>query len=78
MPEAELEFGRLDFLLADGRECFLEVNPNGQWAWLDLDGKEGIFDAVVKTLTNNWGENTEQLDGRCQPNPSDNYTGGPL
>jgi hypothetical protein len=64
MAEAELQFGRLDFLLAKGREYFLEVNPNGQWAWLDLDGKEGIFDTIVKALTDNWGEDAEQLDGQ--------------
>jgi|LakMenE18May11ns_1017448.scaffolds.fasta_scaffold9810183_1 hypothetical protein len=56
MTEAQLEFGRLDFLLADGIEYFLEVNPNGQWAWLDMEGKEGVFDAVIAELTKNWTE----------------------
>lgn len=56
MNEAKLEFGRLDFLLSKGKEYFLEVNPNGQWAWLDMEGKEGIFDAVVTSLTSNWSD----------------------
>ncbi len=55
MSEAGLQFGRFDFLRAGEQFYFLEVNPNGQWAWLDLDGSEGIFDAVVEELTKNWG-----------------------
>lgn len=39
MADLGLRFGRIDLLAAD-RSCrdvwFLEVNPNGQWAWLDL------------------------------------------
>ena len=54
MMEAGLDFGRLDFLLREGKEYFLEVNPNGQWAWLDMDGSEGIYDAVVRVLTRGW------------------------
>lgn len=60
MAEAKLEFGRLDFLLTDGNEYFLEVNPNGQWAWLDMEGSEGIFDAVVLELTRNWTKQDEE------------------
>ena len=51
MQEAELIFGRLDFLRKGEDLFFLEVNANGQWAWLDLDGKQGIFDAVILELT---------------------------
>jgi len=54
MDEAGLAFGRLDFLLKGPTAYFLEVNPNGQWAWLDIDGGQGIFDAVVHELTKNW------------------------
>ena len=54
MVESELEFGRLDFLLSEEELYFLEVNPNGQWAWLDKDGSEGVFDAVVAILTRDW------------------------
>ena len=54
MSKAGLKFGRLDFLRRDTDFFFLEVNPNGQWAWLDLDGNEGLFDAVVKQLTSGW------------------------
>lgn len=51
MDGAGLQFGRLDFLLKNNTAYFLEANPNGQWAWLDLDGRQGIFDAVIHELT---------------------------
>lgn len=54
MTDANLQFGRLDFLLANDTAYFLEVNPNGQWAWLDIDGNEGLFDAIIYELTKNW------------------------
>jgi hypothetical protein len=54
MRDARLEFGRLDSLACDEELHFLEVNPNGQWAWLDEDGEQGIFDAVIGVLTDGW------------------------
>ncbi len=54
MAEAGLKFGRFDFLRTGSTYYFLEVNPNGQWAWLDLDGSEGVFDAVIEELTRGW------------------------
>ena len=35
MEQLGLRFGRLDFLTGDGEPSFLEVNPNGQFGWLD-------------------------------------------
>ncbi len=35
MDRLGLRFGRLDFLTGDGEPSFLEVNPNGQFGWLD-------------------------------------------
>jgi hypothetical protein len=35
MKEARLHFGRLDFVVEKERWSFLEVNPNGQYGWLD-------------------------------------------
>ncbi len=63
MEGARLDFGRLDFLLKDQTAYFLEVNPNGQWAWLDVDGSEGIFAAVVNELTRDWTEQGTAPDG---------------
>lgn len=50
MARCGLAFGRLDFLLVDHRLVFLEVNPNGQWAWLHLAGRHGLLDHVVQCL----------------------------
>ena len=35
MGRLGLRYGRLDFLSGDGEPTFLEVNPNGQFGWLD-------------------------------------------
>jgi hypothetical protein len=41
MHEMGLHFGRLDFLLGADGYYFLEVNANGEWAWLDTEGRHG-------------------------------------
>lgn len=50
MERCDLKFGRLDFVF-DGRILwFLEVNPNGQWAWLDLNDEHGLITTMVKAI----------------------------
>ena len=52
MDDLKLSFGRLDFLLDDeGRYWFCEVNPNGQFAWLDLSGEFGLLQAVTDEIS---------------------------
>jgi hypothetical protein len=52
MEALQLDFGRFDFLLDEQqRYWFCEVNPNGQFAWLDLTGEEGLLDAVVREIS---------------------------
>lgn len=61
MREAGLNFGRLDFLRGnDGRLHFLEVNSNGQWGWLDLNGDNGLLDAIVAEILAVHQKNTGQ------------------
>jgi len=50
MGELQLNFGRLDFLRAGGVTHFLEVNSNGQWAWLDPGGEYGLLQAIVQAV----------------------------
>ena len=51
MRALRLDFGRLDFLLdTEGRYWFCEVNPNGQFAWLDLERNHGVIDAVLREI----------------------------
>lgn len=54
MRDMDLTYGRLDFLYTRedfGDLQFLEVNPHGQWAWMDLKKDRGIFDAMMRFLT---------------------------
>jgi len=45
-----LVYGRLDFLLSADNNglIFLEVNKNGQWAWLDPMFENGLFEAMIR------------------------------
>ena len=51
MRRLGLKFGAIDFVRTrDGRYFFLEVNPNGQWLWIDNKLKLGITIAVADWL----------------------------
>lgn len=50
MAETNLTYGRLDFLLVDEDLIFLEVNANGQWAWLDKDRKDGLLKTIANCI----------------------------
>lgn len=51
MKQYELRFAAIDFAI-DDRETwvFFEINPNGQWAWLDLEGVASIADMFGNSL----------------------------
>lgn len=54
MDLLELSFGAVDLIQkADGEFVFLEVNPNGQWLWLDRMLNLGISECVAEWLTGN-------------------------
>ena len=47
-----LEFGAIDFILGeDGDYYFLEINPNGQWAWIECRTNYHIAAEIAKLLT---------------------------
>jgi glutathione synthase/RimK-type ligase-like ATP-grasp enzyme len=49
-----LEFGALDFVLSTKDELiFLELNPNGQWGWIEQLTKQPLRKALIKLLTQN-------------------------
>lgn len=50
MAEMGLHFGRLDFLLGPDGYHFLEVNANGEWAWLDTEGRHGLLPKVAHEI----------------------------
>lgn len=47
-----LRFAAIDMAVAtDGQWYFFEVNPNGQWAWLDLCGGATIYRSFVDSFS---------------------------
>jgi len=52
MSRLSLTYGAIDLVLTpDGRYVFLEVNPNGQWLWLDDMLSLGISRSVAEWLS---------------------------
>ncbi|MDQ3698554.1 MAG: hypothetical protein M3373_11110 [Gemmatimonadota bacterium] len=59
LTELNLCFGAIDIVRApDGEYVFLEINPNGQWAWVEERTGLPISDAIADLLT-----------GRLDPSP---------
>ncbi len=50
MAETGYSFGRFDFIRKDGELWFLELNPNGQWAWLDEKNEHGLISAIAEAI----------------------------
>lgn len=51
MEHFALRFAAVDMVVSNaGDWFFLEVNPNGQWAWLDLDGGAQIAESFVRAF----------------------------
>ena len=50
MEETGYRFGRFDFIRKDGELWFLELNPNGQWAWLDEKDENGLVTLVADAI----------------------------
>lgn len=46
-----LRFAAVDFVVdRSGKWFFLEINPNGQWAWFDLEGVADIGSLFISAL----------------------------
>jgi len=47
----DLAFGAIDIIKnSKGEYIFLEINPNGQWAWIEIDTGLKISDAIINYL----------------------------
>lgn len=47
-----LRFAAIDMAVTeDGQWVFFEVNPNGQWAWLDLCGGASIYQSFIASFS---------------------------
>ncbi len=48
----DLRFAAIDMAIAEGGQWyFFEINPNGQWAWLDLCGEATIFESFISSFS---------------------------
>jgi D-alanine-D-alanine ligase-like ATP-grasp enzyme len=52
MEDFHIVFGAFDFIVTpDDEWVFLEVNPNGQWLWLEESLQLDISQKIVEYLT---------------------------
>lgn len=52
VKKLNLNFGAIDLIRKpDGEFVFLEINPNGQWVWIETDTGLKISDAIIFFLT---------------------------
>jgi len=53
LVELQLQFGAIDLIKTpDGKYIFLEINPNGQWVWIENETGQKISEAIIDFLTN--------------------------
>jgi len=51
LKEHDIFFGEFDFIYdKNGEYCFLELNPNGQWLWLEVMSKYNLTKPFVDNL----------------------------
>ncbi|MCK6611821.1 MAG: hypothetical protein L6Q78_12375 [Bacteroidia bacterium] len=51
LKELDLKFGAIDLIKTPNEEyVFLEINPNGQWAWIETQTGQKISDAIINQL----------------------------
>ena len=62
VTELDLNYGALDLILTpDGRYVFLEINPAGQWLWLESATGAPIADAVADLLLSTGDRSSRSL-----------------
>lgn len=51
VDDLKLKFGAIDFIIdTEGKYIFLEINPNGQWAWIEHQTNYPISKEIVEIL----------------------------
>lgn len=52
LKELNILFGAIDIIKdKNGNYIFLEINPNGQWAWIEMETGLRISEAIINFLT---------------------------
>ena len=67
MDETGYRFGRFDFIRKEGELWFLELNPNGQWAWLDQNNEHGLVSMVADAIKSEDRAHRERPSRQGQP-----------
>lgn len=53
LQELNINFGAIDIIKTPkGEYVFLEINPNGQWAWIEMQTGQKMSDEIIKFLKN--------------------------
>lgn len=53
LKELNIKFGAIDIIKTpNGDYIFLEINPNGQWAWIEMQTGQKMSDEIIKFLQN--------------------------
>lgn len=53
LQELNIKFGAIDLIKTpNGEYVFLEINPNGQWAWIEMQTGQQMSDEIIKFLKN--------------------------
>lgn len=50
MNKLNIDFGCFDFIVAQDKWYFLEVNANGQWVWLEIELELDISSQILRYL----------------------------
>jgi glutathione synthase/RimK-type ligase-like ATP-grasp enzyme len=62
-----LEFGAIDMIVTpDGRYVFLEINPGGQWLWIEYATGLAISGAIADNLAEAVRRHAASLDGQVE------------
>jgi len=51
LEKTNIDFGCFDFIVSNGEWYFLEMNANGQWAWLEFETGMNISGAIIDYLS---------------------------
>lgn len=50
MKKLELNFGGIDLAIVSGEYYFIEVNPTGEWGWLEVKTGTNISKTIKRAL----------------------------
>ena len=52
MKKLNLSFGGVDLIISHGKYYFIEVNPTGEWGWIEANTDYKLHNAIVDWMVN--------------------------